>query len=262
MAIAVTDLTFVHSGGATNDLPANDLGGIISSATYSVIKAQTASNPVQVTGVLVKNAFGNAEGNGSLYFANATKYLAWKPYGGASYNGINLTQSGTYIIGASNGYLEVQVTFGSLPTQDKTDTLTIANNQQNLFPHVSGQQSLVGRVDYRCVYVSNKNATDTAVDVRVWLKQETPGGDSLEFGFDPVGKGNGSTTGVATTIINGTTAPAGVTFSAPASYAAALAIGNLLPLQSIPLWIRRTVPAETRGTVISNTGIIAIAATI
>lgn len=122
--------------------------------------------------------------------------------------------------------------------------------------------SLIGETSYRCLYLKNTNVTDTAADVRIWLKQDTPGGDYLQFGLDPAGKGNGSTTGVATTIADEYGVPAGVTFAAPTTWATGLQVGSLLPGQVQALWIKRVVPVETRGTVISNSGVIAFSATV
>lgn len=131
-----------------------------------------------------------------------------------------------------------------------------------MFPNVDASQSLQGLTTYRGIYIRNSNAVDTAVDVRVWIRANTPAGDNIDIGMDPAGKGDGSSTGVMAVIANSTTAPAGVTFSGPSTYATGLSIGNLLPLQVIGLWQRRVVPVETRGTVISNTAQIALAATI
>lgn len=262
MAIKVTDLIFDHSGGASNTLPANDLGGVISSATYHQIKSQQGTNPVNITGVTILDAFGNAEGVGSLSFTFSTGVLGWKPYGGVTYNGVNVATNGTYIIGSSNGYMVVSVVSASLPVTTMTDAITISNNYQNLFPHVSSQQSLIGRIDYRCVYINNTNAVDTAPDVRVWRQTDTSSDDYIEIGLDPIGLGDGVTTGVAPVIANGTTAPSGVTFSAPASFGSALVIGDMLPLKKIPLWIRRVVPVNTRGTVISNFAMLGLSITV
>lgn len=262
MAMKIDELLFTHSGGAANTSPAADFGGIISSAGAARIKSQTLSTPVNVTGVTIVDAYGNAEGVGTLTYINATDFLGWRPYGGATTNGVIVTTNGTYVLGTSAGYLVVTVVFASLPVIDKSDSLTLANELQNVFPNVDASQSLQGLTTYRGVYIRNSNAVDTAVDVKVWIRSNTPAGDNIDIGLDPAGKGNGTSSGVMAVIANGTTAPAGVTFSNPTSYAGGLSIGNLLPLQVIGLWQRRIVPVETRGTVISNNAQISLAATI
>lgn len=257
MAISINDLIFVHSGGAANETPSADLGGAISTAAAKRIKSQSATAPVNTTGVSITDAFGNAEGIGTLSFTKATNTLAWKPYGQATYYGVSVAGNGEYLIGNSAGYMVIQVTFASLPATDKVDSITIANLQQNLFDTVTAAQALLGKISYRCVYVLNKHATDTATDVRVWVKQSTPAGDEIDIGL-----GTSAVSGTEQTVGNELTAPSGVTFSHPLTYASSLVIGNLTAGQWKALWQRRTVPVETRGTVISNSAIIAVAATI
>jgi hypothetical protein len=257
MAIKINDLIFVHSGGASNVTPSADLGGAISTAGGKRILSQSSTTPNTITGVVITDAFGNPEGVGSLQYTNATKTLGWKPYGQTTYYGVSVSTNGTYLIGSSAGYLVVTVTYASLPSSDKVDSLTISNVQQNVFDNVTAAQALAGKVSYRCHYVLNSHATDTAVDVRIWIKTPTPAGDELAIGL-----GTSAIGSTEQTIANETTAPTSVSFSAPASYASSLVIGNLAAGQWKAVWQRRTVPAETRGTVIANTAVLALAATV
>lgn len=115
---------------------------------------------------------------------------------------------------------------------------------ENLFDNVNAGEATAGDTEYRCFYVFNSNAADTVNDVKVWINTNTPSPSSeVTIGLDPVGNGNGSTTGVATTIANESTAPAGVTFALAANSGAALAIGNLGPLTGRAVWAKRTVTA-------------------
>lgn len=262
MTVAINDLIFAHSGGVTNYDPTLDLGGLLSTSAFKQVLSQTPSTPVNVTGVTLVNAYGNPEGIGTLSFTFATKTLMWKPYGQTTFYGMAAATSGTYVIGSSSGYLVVTVNAAGYPGVDRTDSITIGNTGQNVFDNVTSSQSLQGKTSYRCLYIRNNNAVDSAPDVRVWLKTDTPGGDNLSFGLDPAGKGNGSSTGVAQVIVNETTAPTGVTFTAPTDWASAIQIGTLAPLQSVALWVKRTVPPETRGTVISNTGVLSLSTTV
>lgn len=114
----------------------------------------------------------------------------------------------------------------------------------NLFDNVSDAEAVAGDVEYRCVYLSNDNATDTLNSAAVFIQSNTPSGDStIAIGLDPAGIGNGTSTGVAATPANESTAPAGVTFSTPADSASALAIGNLDAGEAQAVWIRRTISA-------------------
>lgn len=118
---------------------------------------------------------------------------------------------------------------------------------ENLFDIVSIGEASAGHEDYRCFYVKNINPTDTIFDVRAWIETNTPSPTTtVAIGADPAGVGNGSTTGVAVTIVNEITAPAGVVFSTPASAAAGIPGGAALaPGQSLAFWVRRTISAGT-----------------
>lgn len=257
MALAINELQVIHSGGAANEDPAADLGGAISTAANKRVQSQTSTAPANITGVTINDAYGNPEGVGQLFYTNATNELGWKPNGASTFYGAVISGSGEYLIGSSAGYLVVDVVSGSLPGSDQTDNITIANNQHNVFPQVSEADSLLGIVEYRCLYILNTNGTDTATDVKLWIPTNTPGGDIIEIGL-----GSSGLNGTEQTIADGETAPTGVTFSSPSSLGAALSLGNIPAGQHYAFWQRRTVPQETRGTVISNGAVLAIAATI
>lgn len=110
----------------------------------------------------------------------------------------------------------------------------------DLFDVVTGDENAAQESEYRCIYVKNTHASLTWLGVKVWISAETAGGANAAIGLDPAGNGNGSTTGVATTIANEDTAPTGVSFSSPTTKAAGLTIGDLGPGQCRAVWIRRT----------------------
>lgn len=123
-------------------------------------------------------------------------------------------------------------------TEIDNDTLN------NLFDSVTGAESTSGTVEYRCFYVMNTNGADTLSAVKTWISANTPSTfTSVDIGIDPAGVGDGVTTGVATTVANETTAPAGVTFSAAANEAAALEPGTFDAGEGVAIWMRRTVTA-------------------
>ncbi len=108
-----------------------------------------------------------------------------------------------------------------------------------IWDNVSGAERTSGDVEYRCWYVHNANATLTVVGGVIWIYSPTDStGDEIDIGLDPVGLN-----GTATTIANESTAPAGVTFSRPASFNTGLIIGDLPPGQHRAVWERRTVTA-------------------
>lgn len=115
-------------------------------------------------------------------------------------------------------------------------------NPQNLFDNISSAEASAGDIEYRCFYVFNSNATDTFFEVTVYISSQTTStSTSIEIGADPSGPGNGSTTGVATTIANEGVAPAGVVFSSPSTPVGGIILGDFGPQQGRAVWVRRTV---------------------
>lgn len=251
MAIAVGDLTLYLSGGVANIQPDLSWGGVMSTQASGKVKNQDWTNPSLVTGVVITDAKSNSLGVGLLKWDVATQALYWKPYGSTAYVGTLVTTSGDYTLGDASGYLKVTVTYSSLPSLTQQDNITISSVNNNVYDNISAYQSLVGSVEYRCLYMKNTNPSGTANDVKIWVKSQPTGGDVLAIGLDPAGVGNGSTTGVAKTI-TGETDPTNVlaggtpvVFSAPISSAEGLLLGTLLAGECRAFWIRRTVPVES-----------------
>lgn len=120
---------------------------------------------------------------------------------------------------------------------------TITSNQlQNLFANVSPAERASGKVDYRCFYFKNEHLTETLKDAVVYIASQTPSSDtSVEIGLDDAGIGDGSSTGVATTIVDELTPPDDVVFSAPSNAGTGLAVGDLAPGECIAVWVKRTI---------------------
>ena len=129
----------------------------------------------------------------------------------------------------------------------RSTTEIVDNTIQNLFDNVTGSESAAGDTEYRCFYVKNGHGTITWETVVKWIEAQVSGGANVEIGLDPAGNGDGSATGVATTIADEQTAPTGVTFSAPTTKATGLSIGNLTAGQMRAVWVKRIVPAATPG---------------
>lgn len=111
-----------------------------------------------------------------------------------------------------------------------------------LFDTVTGDESAAGDTEYRCVYFRNEDAdADGLISPVAWILSNTPSADTtIAIGLDPAGKG-----GTATTAANENTAPAGVSFTSPATKAAGLSLPSTPYAQNefIAIWIRRTVTA-------------------
>jgi len=122
----------------------------------------------------------------------------------------------------------------------------------DLFDPITGDENAASTVDYRAIYVRNGHATLSLLGATVWLTAQIAGGALVDIGLDAAAVGNGSTTGVAATIANETTAPAGVTFNAPATKAGGLVIGDIAAGSAKAVWFRRTA---SNSAAIDNDGV-------
>lgn len=129
---------------------------------------------------------------------------------------------------------------GSLGKYISTTQLT-DNVLNNLFDNVSGDENLAATVDYRCIFIHNAHATLTFSNVKVYLASEVAGGASVAIGVDTTAASAiGAAPAQAVSIVNETTAPAGIAFTSPTTIGAAITVGDLAPGQCRAIWIRRT----------------------
>ena len=260
MAFQVTDIQWRYSGGAGNSSPAASLGGVMSST--SILSQTGTLLGTVITGLTVNNAVNNQAGNGTLSWNSSTQYLSYTPPGSSYVYQQLISGNGVYVIGGTDGMVTVTVVLSSMPTSNKTQTVTIANATDAVFQTVTPSMSLLGSTQYRCIYVRNGNSTLSAGALFLYLYTQTTGNDDIFIGLDPAGIGNGTTTGVATTIPNQTTAPSGVTFSAPLTIATGLDVGTLGVGQSFAFWEKRVVPPGTLGYIDMNISRIGLALTV
>lgn len=109
----------------------------------------------------------------------------------------------------------------------------------SLFDDVSSAEASAGDIEYRLVYVHNAHASLTLIGAKVWIQTNTPSASTdVAIGLAAAGA-NATETAVA----NENTAPSGVTFSQPSSFAGGLSLGDLAPGQHFGVWVRRTVTA-------------------
>lgn len=108
-----------------------------------------------------------------------------------------------------------------------------------LWDTVTGAESAAGDTEYRCVYVHNANATLDLQSAVLWIATNTTGNRIA------VGVGTSAINGTEQTVADENTAPAGVTFTQPASFAAGIALGTIPAGQHRAVWIRRTVAPGT-----------------
>ncbi len=108
-----------------------------------------------------------------------------------------------------------------------------------IFDDVSAAESAAGDTEYRCIYVHNNHGSLTLQNAVIWIQTNTPSGDTTVA----IALGGEGLNGTAETVANENTAPAGESFSSPASKGAGLSLGNIPAGQHYPVWVRRTVNA-------------------
>jgi hypothetical protein len=137
---------------------------------------------------------------------------------------------------------------------DQISTTTIADATANaVFDDVSGAENAASTVDYRCVFIHNSNASNALQNAVVYLSSEVANGASIAIGVDTTAASAlASGSAQALTVANETTAPAGVTFSAPTTVGTGLSLGNIPAGNVKAIWIRRTA-ANTAA--LSNDGV-------
>ena len=153
-----------------------------------------------------------------------------------------------YSVAAAAGDTTVGTAAGSLGDQVSTTSITSAQ-LNNIFDDVSGAEASAGDVEYRCVFVHNNHATDSAFNVTATVQSEVSGGATVQLALDNIGAtAKGSASAQAAVVANENTAPSGVgTFGA-----GPLSIGTLTAGQVAGVWIKRTVASSTTN--LSNDG--------
>lgn len=112
-------------------------------------------------------------------------------------------------------------------------------NIATLIDDITGPESTAGITLYRCIYVENTNGTDTLTGSAAFVPTNTPSTDTVM----DIGLGTSAVDGTEQTVADEETAPAGVTFSAPATLGAGLSIGDLAAGEHKAIWLRLTVSA-------------------
>ena len=109
----------------------------------------------------------------------------------------------------------------------------------NYFDDVSSAEASAGDTEYRCIYIHNAHATLTLIGAKVFIQTNTPSSDT----DIAIGLGSSAINGTEQTVADESTAPTGVSFSAPTTFAGGLAIGDLAAGAHKAVWVRRTVNA-------------------
>ena len=109
----------------------------------------------------------------------------------------------------------------------------------NYFDDVSSAEASAGDTEYRCVYVHNNHGSLTLIGAKVWIQANTPSGNTDVA----IGLGTSAVNGTEQTVADESTAPSGVSFSQPTTFAGGLSIGDIPTGQHKAVWVRRVVNA-------------------
>ncbi len=121
--------------------------------------------------------------------------------------------------------------------------------KNDLFDDVSAAQQAAGSVEYRGIYASLKAATTgTLTAARIFHSADSANaGDVVDMAI-----ADEAVNVVMETIANEATAPVGPAFSHPATYAAGIAIANMVANDERGVWVRRSITAAAASGAITN----------
>ena len=246
----LADFVLRLSGGASNVDPDAALGDAMSTVGGGRVLSQTESG-VTMTGVVVDDAMGQAEGDGSLFFDFSAGTLRWTPPAGTAGTPVVVDQAdGAYAIQGGNdgGVLLVTITTASLASSDQTNVVTIANIANNIWDDVSKADSQAGDIEYRGLYWENADSADSILDARFWIQTQTPGEDVIA-----IADGDEAVNVALEIIADENTAPSGPVFTGPSDYAGGIVLPTTMAFSDFKgFWVRRTVPAGVTTAVPNN----------
>lgn len=112
-----------------------------------------------------------------------------------------------------------------------------------IFPDITGLQNAASQVDYAGLAVYNSNGANGYQNAVIYVSSDDGLGASIALGVDTTAQtavGAASGTPQLVTIANSTTAPAGVSFSAPTTVAGGISLGTINSGNVRGFWVRRT----------------------
>lgn len=123
----------------------------------------------------------------------------------------------------------------------------------DLFSDITGDENANLQVDYRAIFVHNNHASLTLLSPVIWIPSQVAGGANVAIGVDTTAASAiGASSAQALQIANATTSPAGVSFSAPSSFATGLPMGDIPAGQCKAFWFQRTA---TNSPALNNDGV-------
>jgi hypothetical protein len=144
-----------------------------------------------------------------------------------------------YSVSAAAG----NTTAGTMATSlgDQVSTTQLATSGANVqFDDVSSAEALAGDTEYRCFFVCNDHATDSALNVTISVQTQATR-STWTVASDNIGvtaKGSGSAQ--AATVANENTAPTGV-----GAFGSSASLGTIPAGSVAGFWVKRVVGAST-----------------
>lgn len=131
------------------------------------------------------------------------------------------------------------------------DDEIVSNTLSNLFPTFTEQEQRDGKTKHRCIYMRNMHPSIPFKNPILYIPINTTSPNTeIWVGLDPAGVGDGTSTGVATTIANETINPTGVLFSNATNRKTGIPLRVDLPANgaTVPVWFKLKINpnAETR----------------
>lgn len=136
------------------------------------------------------------------------------------------------------GNTDPDLALGGVMSTSTSISPTVA--EENLFNNVGGAEASAGSTKYRGLYLLNNHGSLTLSNSVVWIPTQTPSASTI-IAIALAGEGVNAT---METVANEDTAPAGESFTSPATKGAGLSTGALTFGQRFGVWIRRIVSAS------------------
>ena len=133
--------------------------------------------------------------------------------------------------------------------RSSTEMVTAVLN--NLFDDISGAEASAGDTEYRGIIIQNKHASLTLYNAKAFLSVQPNGSRTTKENISIATEALVNDAIGTIAIENDDPIGAGV-FSAPATYATGLALGDLGPNGQMGLWIKRLVPTSTEASESAN----------
>lgn len=123
-------------------------------------------------------------------------------------------------------------------------TTTVSGSANVFFDDVNSTEASAGDTEYRCVFVFNNHATDSATNVTVQIVSEVAGGGATTAALDntATSAANSASAQSVGPVADENTAPSPITDTFTTT---SKSIGTLAAQQCKAVWLKRTVGAST-----------------